>query len=212
MEKKVSPSSATISLCKLCNNLFGTELEAPVIEVFNALELRKGISDTQAELLIRWMWKFEGFCWLLHDPFRTYSHSTTLRNRVLNRLSKGRSEVSLAISLIDKIDPKYGDLPMGVASENKANCIFVSGVFSRVAILVFLTKFAGDIPREYSIYTLDNSISSSTTDARLFHPQTGFSDDTSAVRTTHVVSKLLVRLHDDFAIAQQADGSLYERF
>jgi hypothetical protein len=197
--KKISPSSATIPLCKSCNHTFGSELESPVLSVFDALEGGNGISDYEAELLVRWMWKFDGYSWLLHDQIRTYSHNSTLKDRVLNRLSSGRSEVSIAISLIDKIDSKFGDKPMGIDSENESNCVFVSGVFSKIALVVGLTRFSSLLPQQFSVYTLAESPNSTTEHSRMFYPKTGFADDIEAVGVTRIISQTLSRLHDDFA-------------
>jgi len=198
--KKISPSSATIPLCKSCNHTFGSELEGPVIKAFDSLEGGNGISDFEAELLVRWMWKFEGYGWLLHDNIRTYSHDSTLKDRVLNRLSSGRSEVSIAISLIDKIDSKFGDKPMGLDSENECNRVFVSGVFSKIAIIVGLTQFSGLLPNQFSVYTLDDSPNAATEHSRMHYPKVGFPDDIEAVGVTRMISQRLSKIHDDYAI------------
>jgi hypothetical protein len=166
--KMVNPSSATIPLCKKCNNAFGTDLEAPVITIFDQLEEDRGISDYEAELLARWMWKFEGLGWLLHENIRTYSHSVSLKQRVLNRLTANRSEVSIAIARIEGIDSKFGDMPMGIDSEKCLKLFFVSGVFCKVAIVVLLTRFTGLLPSNYSVYTFAESIDSKTETARIF--------------------------------------------
>jgi len=200
--KLVNPSAATIPLCKKCNNAFGTELEAPVIKIFDQLEEDRGISDHEAELLARWMWKFEGLGWLLHDNLRTYSHSVSLKQRVLNRLTANRSEVSIAIARIERIDSKFGDMPMGIDSENVLNWVFVSGVFCKVAIIVLLTKFTGLLPRNYSVYTFTDKIDSKTDTARIFYPHIGFQDDVEAVGVTRLISCKLSHLHDEYAKAQ----------
>lgn len=200
--KMVNPSSATIPLCKKCNNAFGTELESPVIKIFDQLEEDLGISDYEAELLARWMWKFEGLGWLLHENLRTYSHTASLKQRVLNRFATNRSEVSIAIARIEHIDSKFGDMPIGIDSENVLNWVFVSGVFCKVAIIVLLTRFTGLLPRNYSVYTLADSIDSKTERTRIFYPRIGFPDDVEAVGVTRVISYKLSRLHDEYAKAQ----------
>ena len=202
--KKISPTSATIPLCAACNHQFGAELEAHVLKIFDSLETGGGISDFQAELLVRWMWKFEGFGWLLNDTLRTYSHISTLRNRVLNRLGSYRSSVCLALSLIDHIDPSFGDSPMGIDSENQCNCIFVSGVFSRVAIVVLLSNFSGLLPKEYSVYHFEPTAREVTEHASLFRPRVGFQNDVEAVGTTRLISLELSRLHDKFARSSES--------
>lgn len=195
----ISPNSTTIPLCANCNHRFGSELEVPVLHVFDSLETGGAISAFEAELLVRWMWKFEGFGWLLSDTLRTYSHISTLRDRVLNRLGSYRTSVCVALSLIDHIDPGFSDSPLGINSDNECKCIFVSGVFSKVAILVLLSRFCALLPREYSIYHFETSPIASSEHARLFRPQTGFPSDVEAVGMTRLVSARLSRLHDQFA-------------
>jgi hypothetical protein len=56
--KNVAGLNVTIPLCKECNDMFAREIESPVIHIFDQLESGAGITDYQAELLTRWMWKF----------------------------------------------------------------------------------------------------------------------------------------------------------
>ncbi len=59
---KIIPAlSVTVPLCKSCNQAFGKYLEAPIKKVFDDLESQKGISDIEADLLVRWLWKLEGY-------------------------------------------------------------------------------------------------------------------------------------------------------
>jgi hypothetical protein len=197
--KRISANASTIPLCRDCNNKFGSVLEAPVSNAFEALEGGRGLSDLEAELLVRWMWKFEGYSWLLSDQIRTYSHITTLRARVLNPLGTYRPRVALAISLIDAIDPTFGDRPVGLDSENRFNCIFVAGVFSKIAIVVLLRQFAGLLPSAYSVYYFADKPDPALESARLFYPKTGFANDVEAVAASIRLSKVLVQLHDDCA-------------
>jgi hypothetical protein len=88
---------------------------------------------------------------------------------------------------------------MGIDSKNECNCIFVSGVFSKLAIVVGFRKFKGLLPKQYSVYTLDEASNSSAEHARMFHPKIGFRDDVEAVGITRMISKKLSHLHDEFA-------------
>lgn len=63
-DKRVKPKSATVALCADCNAAFGRELESPVAKIFSDLQSGLGVSDFEAELLVRWLWKFEGLSWL----------------------------------------------------------------------------------------------------------------------------------------------------
>ena len=62
-DKWISPRAGTIPICSKCNAEFGKELEGPVSKIFDDLLYGKGLSDWDAELLVRWLWKFEGFLW-----------------------------------------------------------------------------------------------------------------------------------------------------
>src|SRR6266852_3847134 len=85
-EKRISAEKATVPLCDECNNAFGTTLEGPVSKIFRSIEAHRPLSDADAELLVRWMWKFEGLQWYLlaaaDSPHAVYSERYTLRERV----------------------------------------------------------------------------------------------------------------------------------
>jgi hypothetical protein len=133
--KRIDARSATVALCDDCNSSFGRELESPVAKIFSDLESAVGLSDFEAELLVRWLWKFEGLSWLQLHSRCTYSPAFTLRDRVLNQLGSIRSHLCLAVSLLDHIDPTYGDAPVGIDSRHHTGAIFVSGVFCRIALM-----------------------------------------------------------------------------
>ena len=197
--KRINPRSATFPLCHQCNTDFGRELEQPVSRIFDQLEGGAGLSDWDAELLIRWLWKFEGLVWLACYPLGLYSPTHTLRDRVLNPLGDTRTSLSLAVSLIRQIDPMYGDAPLGIDSDNHTNAIFVSGVFSRVSLMVLLWDFKNLVPANFSIYRLAHAPDEFTKQARLFHPKVGFVDDTEAVGVTRMASIRLSVAHEQLA-------------
>lgn len=60
---KISPAAGTIPLCDECNHQFGAQLEEPVSRIFASMEAGLGLSDLEAEMLVRWLWKFEGLFW-----------------------------------------------------------------------------------------------------------------------------------------------------
>ena len=99
----VNPNSAVIPLCDECNHSFGTELEGPVAKIMRALDADQGISDFEAELLVRWLWKFEGLQWsVFRNPnTQAYSRIYTLRERVVTSraFDEARSDLVLAIAL-----------------------------------------------------------------------------------------------------------------
>jgi hypothetical protein len=79
----VDPSKAMIPLCDECNNAFGTILEGPVSAIFRAIDAGQAISDLDAELLVRWTWKFEGLQWhMFASPEHLYTETYSLRDRI----------------------------------------------------------------------------------------------------------------------------------
>ena len=138
---KIPALAATLPLCNECNQLFGKHLEAPVSSIFDDLESRKGISESEAELLVRWMWKITGMGWIASNPGQKYTRNYTLRERILRPIDELRGALVLAVALIENIDSRYGDKPMGVDSRTEVDAIYAAGVFSNVAIMVLLEPF-----------------------------------------------------------------------
>jgi len=123
-ENRINALSATLPLCVDCNRDFGTGLENPVSKIFTDLENSRGISENEAEILIRWLWKLDGLFWVASNPNGNYSPVYTLRQRVLQPIDAVRRQLILAISLIEFIDPSFGDLPLGLDSHCNMNAIF----------------------------------------------------------------------------------------
>ncbi len=193
--KFINPKTLVVPLCIRCNTDFGRELEAPVSRIFEDLEAGRGISDVEAELLIRWLWKFEGLFWIFTHPEHKYSVKYTLRERVLQPIDDLRSELSLAISLADEIDPSFGDAPMGLDSWNEHDAIFVAGVFSRIAIMVLRKRFEPDVPSQFTLYRLSDRCAPDRA-AKLIYPKTGFKTCIEAVGVTRKVGLYLSHAHD----------------
>src|SRR5215217_7800644 len=87
-QKKINPRKLVVPLCISCNSDFGRELESPVSVIFSDIEAGRGISDLEAELLIRWLWKFEGLAWCFSNPTATYNQRVTIRERVLQPIDE----------------------------------------------------------------------------------------------------------------------------
>ena len=197
--KKIPPSRATIPICTRCNNDFGRYLESPTAKIFDDLENERGISDNEAELLVRWLWKFEGLHWNILHPNDRYTRSRTLRNRVLNPIVDIRGDLVLAISLIRKMSDPSRDMPLGIDSYNEKSAIFVAGVFSHIAIMVLLKQFENIVPHFFSKYHLKQNADTSS-EAKLFYPSTGFSDEIQAIGVAKQVSEVLSAAHDQFSV------------
>jgi len=156
--KKIPGLAATLPICEECNVLLGAELESPVAQIFDSLENEKGISDFEAELLIRWLWKMDGMYWKGNNPNCVYSEKYTLKDRALNPIDEVRPNLVLAISIIQTIDLGFEDSPMRIDSLNEVDGIFVACVFSRIAIMVTLGCFNDLIPINFSTYHLEENL------------------------------------------------------
>lgn len=199
IDNKIPALNATLPICTDCNRDFGAKLEQPLSKIFNDLEDNKGLSDNEAELIVRWMWKTVGIAWCFNHPFMDYTHTYNLRERSLYPINNIRGSIILAISLIKGIDPSFGDLPMGFDSSNKIDCIFCSGVFSKVAIIVSLNCFYDEILQFYDIYELLPQ-REKFGNMKIFYPKTGFRTCVEAVNITKILSDKLSKLHDEFAL------------
>jgi hypothetical protein len=191
----INPKSLVVPLCVRCNTDFGRQLEAPVSKILRDLEANSGISDLEAELLVRWLWKFEGLFWSFSHPNDTYTQRYSLRDRVLQPIDDFRSDLTLAVSLAEYINPGFGDAPMGIDSWNEHSAVFVAGVFSRVALMVLESRFADNVPPQFSCYRFADR-NAPDRSAKLFHPKAGFRDCVEAVRVTRDAALLLSYGHD----------------
>jgi len=196
--KNIPALSCTIPLCKQCNDLFGQKLEVPVSKIFNKLESDKGINDHECEILTRWLWKLEGIFWHIgNSQGKKYTGIYTLSQRVLNPIDQIRGRLVLAVSRFNEDKKTHKDLPMGVDSRNELSAIFVSGVFSKLAMLVTLDDFIDFIPNNFTCYKLKNKLDMSDKDIVLA-PKIGFKNGIDAIKTTIDCSITLSRLHDQF--------------
>ena len=200
MENRKLPAlRATLPLCCECNGIFGKELEGPVSKLFNDIESNRGISDMEAERLIRWLWKIDGLGWCAANPNHKYTTTYTLRERVLRPIDSIRDNLVLAVSLIKALHSESDDWPMGIDSKTSGDAVFVSGVFSKIAIMVLLDPFVSLLPPNFSYYHLASKRDASS-EAKLFYPKVGFVDDVEAVGFTYLASIPIAKAHDDFWI------------
>lgn len=194
-EKRINPKKMVVPLCLRCNLDFGRELEAPVSRIFRDIESGQGISDLEADVLIRWLWKFEGLTWRFINPEQRYSIRGSLRDRVLTPIDGFRENLCLSISLIEKINPEFGDSPLGIDSWNEHSGIFVAGVFSRIAVMVLENQFEEYIPPQFSKYRLKPLMALDRA-VKFFYPKTGFLDCVEAVGVTRELALFLSHAHD----------------
>jgi len=194
--KKISTMKATLPICIECNKEFSKNLEKPVSKIFDDLEFSRGISDNEAELLVRWMWKTQGLAWCFNNSYDNYTHTYTLKERSLLPINNIRGYILLAISIINKIDSSFQDSPLGFDSTNELDCVFSAGVFSKIAIIVSLVNFEKYIPNNYSKYILFQN-RQKCGDMKLFFPKVGFRICTEAVFFTKKISIILSKEHDN---------------
>lgn len=202
-KKEVPALAATFPLCEDCNSVFGRELEGPTSRLFDEVEAGRGVSDDDAELLIRCMWKIKGLSWIANHPGGRYTTKYTLRERVLLPIDDIRGRLILGLALVSALHPDSKDLPMGIDSVTEHDAIFVSGVFSRIAVMVVLAEFEPMVPPQFGRYRLASRCHP-THAAKLFHPPSSFRDDVAAVGVTWTASMALSRAHDKFALRLQS--------
>lgn len=203
----VSPDKATIPLCDECNNLFGTVLEGPVSAVFRVLDAEQPISDEQAELLVRWMWKFEGLQWYMHaQPEHVYTQKYCLRDRVTRSepFAEIRQRLLLAIATCHANDPGFDDWPLGLDTPPGENAITMSGVFKRVAIITSLADFADQIPDVYGKYMFGPVPADRT--KPVFSPPCSFPFAKGAIETTKMTAAKLSVAHAELSEAMRERG------
>jgi hypothetical protein len=210
-EKRNVPAlAATLPLCRRCNSDFGEMLEGPVQSLFDEVEQGRGLSDEDMELLIRWMWKIQGLAWCATHPGGQYSEKYTLRERVLLPIDDGiRGQLVFGITLFAGLHPDSKDLPMGVDSVTEVDAVFVSGVFSRIAMMVTLEGFRSMIPSQFSQYLLAPARSALNA-GKFFYPTISFRDDVEAVGVTYQSSIALSLGHERLARQVQTERAEQE--
>jgi hypothetical protein len=197
----INPKSATLPLCLSCNNRFGSELEGVVSGIFVRLEANEGITGSEAELLVRWLWKFYGLgaCYFeAGNPYWRYSDRWTLIERVLGRpFEEVKGRLILSIGLIHANSSGYNDWPVGLDSPlGEMDTFFISGVFGRVALLTGLQKFVDLVPKFMGTHVFASENGSA--DDR-FLPPICFPFSNDAINVMKEVSPRLKEVHERFA-------------
>lgn len=205
-EKRGVPALAcTFPLCQDCNTAFGEELEGPMSRLFDDIEEGRGITDDEAELLIRWIWKIEGLDWIAAHPDGLYTQKYTLRDRVLLPIDDIRGRLILGVALIKGLHPESIDLPMGFESTNEHSAVFVSGVFSKIATMTVLDQFETMMPPQFGRYRLA-PVRNQLHEGKFFYPPTSFDDDIEAVGVTKIASDRISLAHDSLAMNLETAG------
>ena len=199
VKSHVAATAATVPLCVECNNTFGAQLEGPALQSFRDLEDGRGISDDQAELLVRWMWKIKGLGWIANHPGGDYSEKYTLRDRVLRPIDEMRPNIVFCVALLQNVHKDSTDRPMGMNAYTEHDAVFVAGVFSLVAMMAVLAPFRDYVPDAYRQHRLAPRRDDHTT-LRSIHPDATFADDLLAVGVSYTSGRILSELHDRAAL------------
>ena len=94
---------------------------------------------------------------------------------------------------------------MGMDSVTLLDAVFVSGVFSKIAMMVVLEPFESMIPPQFGRYRLTRNRDPLNA-GKLFYPPTSFRDDVEAVGVTYSSSIHLSIAHDELAHRLQSAG------
>lgn len=200
--KRINPNSGKIPLCSRCNTDFGRELEEPVRLAFLDLEAGRGLSDVQAERIVRWLWKFVGLAWRMMEPEGTYTQRYTVRDRVLRPIDEIRPHLTLAISLAEEIDAEFGDAPMGLDVPLNRSAVCTGGVFSRIVVVVLESQFEPLLDAERFTFYRFGERDPTTEGAKLIFPKTGFRTCVEAVAYMVTVGKALAEAHEAAMMAR----------
>lgn len=210
--RNVNPEKAVVPLCGDCNGVLGTLLEGPISKIFRGLDRGEGLSDLEAEFLVRWLWKFEGLQW---SVFRDHNHQTytrrfTLRERVTmsRAFDEVRPHLVLAVALANANDPGR-DWPMGLDTPVGENAITMSGVFRRVALMVSLEQFADEVHPAFGQYRFGPP--PADRNAKVFAPPCSFLTARGAVSVTQDCAARLLVLHDEFGRHMKREQEAAER-
>lgn len=200
---KIPGDQLTVPLCEDCNTQLGQELEVPVSRVFEQIERGNGFNDHEAELLIRWMWKINGlFYWSICNDKWKYGYCT-VKERVLQDIEMPRSRISIGVSLIDDVNENYGCAPIGMDAFPLWSNVYAAGVYSHVAIIVFLTHFSDYIDKnKWTVYSLSDSPLLMNPNKRIY-PHVAFRTGSEAityVKRTNGNKSYVLALHESVAL------------
>ncbi|MDO9560913.1 MAG: hypothetical protein Q7J60_04770 [Bradyrhizobium sp.] len=164
------------------------------------MEQGASISEDEAELLVRWLWKFEGLQWavMTNRPEGLYTRRYTLRDRVAtpDAFNEVRADMVLAVALTRNNDPAHRDWPMGLDTPPSENALTMSGVFGRIALICSLAHFADDIPSVYGKFHFGAPASDRAN--KVFLPPMSFIYSNGAIELTREIGHQLAIAHDEW--------------
>lgn len=202
--KGLNPEKATMPLCGGCNNAFANTLEGPVSAILRNVDSGEAISDLEAELLVRWMWKFEGLQWGLYAPPESrYTEKYSLRDRITTSraFNEIRPRLMLAMATCHANDTGFSDWPLGIDTPPGEDAITMSGVFRRTAVITSLVDFADAIPDVFGKYVF--AAEPADRNAKVFLPPCSFLTAAGAIQETKATALRLRLAHDQFGDSQR---------
>jgi hypothetical protein len=158
------------------------------------------LSDLEAELLVRWMWKFEGLQWALAtaggSSHQRYSGRYTLIERVTQpaAFDEVRAELVLGIAMVNQNDPGFKDWPLGLDTPPGQNAISMSGVFGRIAMVTSLRQFIDAIDPAFGRFSF--GAAPVDRDARIFEVARTFITANAAIAVTRETGLRLMTAHE----------------
>lgn len=213
--KWIGPNANTVPLCRKCNEALGTGLETPVKEAFEDAEAGLGLSDRQAELIVRWLWKYEAWNWCINHASRmNYDSRVTPTERLLGTgFAEMRARITFSVTRCkgDEYIGASGEnrgLPMGIDTPPgtyDATCEL--GVFSRLAIGVSLRWADKMLPPQLTKYHFPELRNVEDRDAKVIFADEGFDGFTEAIEAMTEYGGKIKFQHEVIAKAA-ADGNL----
>lgn len=196
--EKIKSIDCTMPICSDCNRLLNLYLEIPFKKVFTKLKSGKEISDYEAEITVRWMWKVSQLFWLYGQNNGYYEWKYSLKERCLTDIDIPRNRISLAICRTKlKVKNSEGNEPMGLDVIGQFDSILSAGVFSNVSILILSTKYLNLVPKYYTLYTLKKEIDKKN---KAISAKIGFKNSYEAVQSTRKITRKLLYYHETDAI------------
>lgn len=194
-DEKITGSSCIFPICTSCNKELNEGIEKPFQVIFEKLKKGKKISDTEVEIMVRWMWKVTQMFWLYGQNKGYYYWHYSLKDRCLKPIDGPRNRISIAIAKTIKNIKTNNMEPMGLDVLADYDSVLAAGVFSTISIIVFRTDYSYLIPDKYFVYTLQQSPKTKIKDGYAIAKKS-FTDSGEAIYVTTKTAQKLLPLHE----------------
>lgn len=197
--KKEVGSSCVFPICEECNKSLNENIEKPFQSVFKKLREGRKITDTEVEIVIKWMWKVTQMFWLYEQNKGDIAWNFSLKEKLLNSIENPRYRISIALGRTTKNIKKNKMEPLGLDILAEYDTILAAGVFSNISIIVFRTEYSYLIPDKYFVYTLQKIPKNKIKNGYAF-AKDSFIDSGEAINTTIKTAEKLLPLHEKDAL------------